>query len=323
MYKIRNLIAIKSVKGVGRTIMRKLSLDKIESIKTAPELSDYITYMHDNLSKRITTVDIDTANILLNKADDIIYKSEKEEIHIFTIYDNNYPKNFINASDPPIIFYAKGNYEVLNHNCISMVGTREASNTGCLYGKTLSMRLAERGYVIVSGLALGCDTVAHLGCVEIKKPTVAILAHGLDIVYPKQNYDLSNKIIATGGCLISEYPIGTPLSKYSLVERDRLQSYLSNGLIVIETGVKGGTLHAFNTAIKENKVVACIGYKENHYEQYIHSMGNKKFIEDGIAMKIDSPEAIDRFLEKSFNTDLLNNDSDTIMNSNYVEQTLF
>ena len=126
----------------------------------------------------------------------------------------------------------------------------------------ISSILSQKGYTIVSGLANGCDTFAHIGCLKSKGKTIATLPCGLDKCYPNENKDLADEIIKTGGCLISEYKINTNPSKNKFIQRDRLQAALSLGIVVVECAVECGTMHTVNFAKKYNKQIAVSTHKE-------------------------------------------------------------
>jgi DNA processing protein len=157
---------------------------------------------------------------------------------------------------------------------------------------------AERGFVIVSGLAKGCDTVAHRGCLDAHGKTVAILGGGIDYIYPKENRPLADEILNTGGCLLSEYKPGMKPQPSFFVERDRLQSGLSQAVIVIETDVKGGSMHTVGFALSQNRLVACLGGHSGKYLSHPKVQGTKLLISDGKASRLSNLEEVESFLEK-------------------------
>ena len=121
---------------------------------------------------------------------------------------------------------------------------------------------AKEGFVIVSGLANGCDTAGHIGCLKANGKTVATLPCGLDKCYPNDNNDLADEIVKNGGCLISEYKIGTNPSSENFIERDRLQAALSLGVLVVECAVECGTMHTVGFAESYNKKIAVSLHKD-------------------------------------------------------------
>lgn len=173
-----------------------------------------------------------------------------------SVKDKNYPKLLKEIKDRPSALYSRG--EILpNEACFAIVGTRRCS----FYGKQAALEitgdLAEAGLTIVSGLAPGIDTFCHQTVVERKKRTIAVLGTGLDekSIYPRTNLRLAEKIIETGGCLISEYPAGTPGSQFTFPARNRIISGLSLGILVIEAKQKSGALITAAWAKKQNRKI--------------------------------------------------------------------
>jgi len=203
------------------------------------------------------------------------------------------------------MLYIKGNTGYLsNPKGIAIIGTREPTSEGKQAGAYFSEIFAEKGYNIISGLAIGCDTLAHQGALNKKGITTAFLAHGLDQkIYPKENTKLAEQIIDGGGMLISEYPVGTQLMTNRLVERDRLQSGLANATLVIQTGIKGGTMHAVNATLTNKKPLFAIQFKG---DSLMHDkvQGNIKLINEGKANVLNSGNLNDAFsiIENYINT---------------------
>ena len=176
-----------------------------------------------------------------------------------SIKDKNYPKLLKEIEDRPNVLYLKG--EILpNETCFAIVGTRRSSFYGKQAAWEIAGDLAEAGLTIVSGLAPGIDTFCHRAVLEKNKRTIAVLGTGLDekSIYPRTNLRLAEKIIETGGCLISEYPIGTPGSKFTFPARNRIISGLSLGVLVIEAKQKSGALITAAWAKKQNRKVFAV-----------------------------------------------------------------
>ena len=165
-------------------------------------------------------------------------------IQVIPFFGSEYPKRLRQIDDPPVVLFVKGEIQALHASeSIAIVGTREPTPLGECAAERAGKLAAEAGVAVVSGLALGCDTKAHQGCVDANGIGVAVLANGLDRVYPAGNRDLANQILDCGGCLVSESPVGTKLTRWAFAYRDRIQSGLSDRVLVIETDVKGGTMH--------------------------------------------------------------------------------
>ena len=190
-----------------------------------------------------------------NGLDRYIEYMEKYNIDIITIEDEEYPNKLKNIYDPPVMLYIKGNKKILQDFSISMIGCRQCSTYGKKVANDLAYELSQKGINIVSGLATGIDSFAHIGCIKAKGKTIAVLGNGLDRVYPKENIGLFNEIVKTGGAIISEYVIGTRPERMNFPARNRIVSGLSNGVIVIEAKEKSGTLITVDFAQDQGKDV--------------------------------------------------------------------
>jgi len=182
-----------------------------------------------------------------------------EEIKTISIQDKNYPKLLKGIKDVPKVLYYRG--EIFSEeNCFAVVGTRRCSDYGKQVALEITGDLAEAGLIIVSGLAPGIDTFAHTATVERNKRTIAVLGTGLDekTIYPQSNLKLAQKILETGGCLISEYPPGTPGSQFSFPQRNRIISGLSLGVLVIEAKQKSGALITAEWAKKQRRLIFAV-----------------------------------------------------------------
>ena len=159
------------------------------------------------------------------------------------------------------LLYVRGAIESLDsENSAAIIGTREPTEYGREKARQFGRRLAEDGVTVVSGLARGCDTSAHQGCLEGGGVGVAVMAHGLDRVYPPENTGLAGRLIATGGCLASEYPPGVPPNRHQFGHRDRLQAGLADLVVVIETPEEDGTMITVRYARKQGRRIACVSH---------------------------------------------------------------
>ncbi len=206
------------------------------------------------------------------------------------IEDKNYPTELKKIKDAPKVLYYRGILPSSDEKCIAIVGTRRYSPYGQQVALKMAGELADAGLIIVSGLAPGIDTFSHRAVVEKRKRTIAVLGTGLDekSIYPQINLNLSRKIIENGGCLISEYPEGTPGSKFSFPRRNRIISGLSSAVLVIEAKEKSGSLITADYAIKQTrKLFAVPGqiYSAN-------SAGPHKLIREGAKMIINTHDIL-------------------------------
>ena len=192
-----------------------------------------------------------------------------EEIKTIKIGDKEYPKLLKEIEDSPEVLYYRG--EIFpEENCFAVVGTRMASAYGKQVALEIAGDLAEAGLTIVSGMAPGIDTFVHQATLERKGRTIAVLGTGLDekSIYPQSNLKLAKKILETGGCLISEYPPGTPGSKFTFPNRNRIISGLSLGVLVVEAKQKSGALITAHHAFEQKRKVFAIPGS-------IHSLNSK------------------------------------------------
>lgn len=206
--------------------------------------------------------------------------------------DERYPSAIRDLKDMPPLLYYKGNIEILNqYKNVAVIGSRKISKEGMELAYSTGTTVAQKGLNLVNGLALGCDTQALRGALDAGGRCVAILPCGLEQVQPKTNQWLADKILDKGGCLISEYPIGTGIQKYQYVERDRLQSGVSQGVLIIEAETNSGTMHTARFAQAQVKRLAC------YYHALLSlSSGNRYLEETGKAQSIKTRMDLEQFL---------------------------
>ena len=184
----------------------------------------------------------------------------KEKISIITIDDPAYPELLKQIYAPPFILYYRGQIEAFDGYLLAVVGARKFSHYGQQVTQKLVTELVLNNLTIVSGLALGIDTLAHSATMEAGGKTIAVLGSGLDRqnIYPVQNRYLADKIISSSGIVMSEYPIGTMPLKHHFPQRNRLISGLSNATLVIEAGEKSGALITAMHALEQNREVYAV-----------------------------------------------------------------
>lgn len=180
-------------------------------------------------------------NTYLSRAEKELAFIQKFKVQTYYLEDENYPVRLKQCTDSPLLLYALGNADYNHPYVVSIVGTRNASDYGREMCSMLINGLARLGVLLVSGLAYGIDTCAHKYAVESGQPTVAVLAHGLDRIYPSVNTHLAQKMIHNGG-LITEFISGTKPDRENFPMRNRIIAGLSDATIVIEAGPKGGAL---------------------------------------------------------------------------------
>lgn len=182
----------------------------------------------------------------------------KHNIELITINDKGYPEKLKNINNPPICLYILGDKQNLNSKSIAIVGSRDCSDYGKTMAQAFSYLLVKNNVTVVSGLARGIDSSAHIGALQAKGKTIAVIGTGIDLVYPKENKDLVKKIIENGGTIISEYPLGTKPNKENFPRRNRIVSGLSDGVLIIEAREKSGALITVDYALEQGKNVYVI-----------------------------------------------------------------
>ena len=182
----------------------------------------------------------------------------------------------------PVLLHAKGDLGLLQSpaSILGIVGTRQPSPEGLAAAHRIAYEEAEKGRVILSGLAYGCDAAAHHGALEATGRTIAVIATSLDRAHPEAHQALQDRIIASGGLVLSEYPLATPVDTYRLVARDRLQAALSAELLVIECGVQSGTMHTVHFAERYHRPIFAL---PPHTDRLSSLEGNRQLLQSGRA----------------------------------------
>lgn len=180
--------------------------------------------------------------------------------YLLTLADTTYPAALFDTGDPPLLLYVRGNPELLHRPSVAIVGARNATEGGKDNARAFAHHLAGRGWTIVSGLARGIDAAAHEGALQAGEAgggTVAVLANGLDIIYPRQHATLAERI-AEDGVLVTEYPPGTPAQPFRFPDRNRVVAALSRGVLVVEAAAQSGSLLTARLALEFSREVFAI-----------------------------------------------------------------
>jgi len=278
-------------------LIKYLGPKKLESLtKAYSDINDITSANEDELVKYFKGAGKD---FIISEIKNNFQKYIDATDHDFEQFENNgitlisksceaYPNSLSVIDKPPTFLYCKGNTDLLKEeNSIAVIGTRNATAGGYEIGYKTAQYFSKNNYNIVSGLAKGIDTAGHTAAVDLIKKTTAVLV-AIDTIYPKENQELANYIVDSGGLLIAENKPGTPITGPLFVERDRLQSALSKAVFPIETDIKGGTLHTVGFAEKQKKKVYCP--KLNEEPLYKSFVGNQ--MSKGIDMLIKSNRAI-------------------------------
>ena len=191
-------------------------------------------------------------------AQDELGKAADAGARIIALDDPGYPAQLKQIYDPPLILYIRGNEAVISQPGIALVGTRHPTPYGSGMSERLACDLAARGLVIFSGMARGIDTAGHRGAIAAKGKTVAVWGTGVDVVYPKENTRLVEQILALGGAVISEFPIGTFPAPQNFPIRNRIISGIALGVLVVEAAEYSGTRITARCALEQNREVFAV-----------------------------------------------------------------
>lgn len=279
-------VALMRIKGIGRRAAARIVDKRVETE------DERLALWERAARQKIDTTSFQEA---WKQAEELLEKSQASGIKAFALVDEGFPARLRNIPDPPAVLFVKGETKGLRERSLAVVGTREPTDYGVRIAGRLAARAADMGFAVVSGLAHGCDTLAHEGCAQAQGIGVAVLAHGLDKVYPASNKALAQRLIDLGGCLVSEYPLGMAAMRTAFAERDRIQSGLSDAVLVIETDVKGGTMHTVNFARQQRRPLACIDHPATWFSEP-KVQGNRMMIAERWADAIANGDALTAFL---------------------------
>ncbi|WP_158750716.1 DNA-processing protein DprA [Acidobacterium sp. S8] len=194
----------------------------------------------------------------LRAANDELEAMQKSGAAFLTYSDPDYPERLREIFDAPVLLWVRGDVSLLAKAAIAVVGTRHPSPYGSGMAEMLSRDLAGRGVVILSGMARGVDTAAHKGALAAKGKTVAVWGTGIDVIYPKENKALAEQIIASGGAIVSELPMGTFPAPQNFPKRNRILSGMSVGVLVVEAAEHSGTRVTARCALEQNRDVFAV-----------------------------------------------------------------
>lgn len=239
------IIALLKCKGVGN----------LKVLNYVLKYNKNIEELLKHLDELITQDDIYLFNNYLKKAENEILQNKNKGIDIISVLNDNYPDKLLMIKDPILYLYYKGDISLIYNTSVAIIGSRNVNSYDEILTREISKEIASQGITVVSGLALGTDTNAHIGSYNEKGRTIGVLPSGLNTITPSRNEKIANNILKCGGLLVSEYSVDTIPTKYAFVKRDRIQSALSDVVIVIKANEKSGTMNAVKVAQHCNKYV--------------------------------------------------------------------
>ncbi len=269
-----SVCAPKAQLKLGRLLQRLGSLESVQTKLLSPES----TTVADDLQRELGLL-----NGRCKKCGWAIEKAlkwhSKPYSYIICYEDPRYPALLKEINDPPPLLYLEGNPELLRQIQIAIIGSRRASAYGLRNAAWLGQELSKLGVTVTSGMAAGIDSKAHEGALAQSGTTVAVVGTGIDGCYPKQNYGLRQKI-KDQGAVVSEFPLGAPPHSFHFPQRNRVISGLSRGVVVVEAGIKSGSLITARLAMEQDReVFALPGLITNPMAQGCHQL-----INDGVKL---------------------------------------
>ena len=180
------------------------------------------------------------------------------EIFQINLSDYNYLRDLPHIPDPPKKLFIRGKLPAKRVKTVAIVGTRKPSAYGREIATKIASECAKNSIVVVSGLALGIDSIAHRAAIDSGGKTIAILANGVDKIYPRSHEDLGQKILQTNGAILSEYPNNTPARPWQFLARNRIVSGLADAVVIIEAASRSGTLSTANHALDQGKEIFAV-----------------------------------------------------------------
>ncbi len=232
-------------------------------------------------------------NSVFKKAEKELAYIDKNNIQVLFYTDKNYPRRLKNCVDAPLLIYTKGNINFDEEKVISIVGTRNATEYGKQVCEDLIQQFAERNYkiLVVSGLAYGVDIHAHKSALKYHVPTVGIIAHGLDKLYPSLHAETAKKMMENGG-LATDFPSGTKIDPPNFVRRNRIIAGLADATLVVESAEKGGALITAEIAMSYNRDVFAFPGRAGD----IYSKGCNQLIRNNGATLIENIDDLEYFM---------------------------
>lgn len=249
------LIAMNMVPGLGAITARRMA-ERFGTLAAVFEASeaDLAEVQGMSFEKAVQFL----AALRQVKFEDEIERAARARVKLVTWADEGYPVLLKQIADPPLVLYVAGSVEALDMPAVAIIGTRRPTVYGRETSRRFGYQLAGAGYTVVSGLALGVDTEAHVGALQAKGRTVAVLGGALDRLFPKENQSLARDMVKKCGAVISEYPFGRQPDRQTFPMRNRIVSGLCKGVLVVEASLTSGTLITVGQALDQNRSVMAI-----------------------------------------------------------------
>lgn len=244
------LLALSMLSGVGPVALRKAAQVFGFEDKTVEQLGTEVPA----ISRAIAPAG--AWSKALELAEEQTDLAERCGARILSPQDAEYPKLLAATKDDPFLLWVRGALAPFPEKSVAIIGTREPTRHGEVIAKRITQFFVEQQWSVVSGLALGCDALAHRAAIDAGGHTVAVLAHGLQTIAPAKHRGLAEDILNKGGALVSQYPIGRDAIPQQFVQRDKTQAGMAQGVVMVQSDLQGGSLHASRAAIDYGRWLA-------------------------------------------------------------------
>lgn len=244
------ILALSMLPGIGPATLRKASQVFGFESKSVDVLAREIPQIERALAP------LDAWEKALEQAEIQLDLAERSACRILSPLDDQYPKLLAATKDDPFILYVRGQLSATPDKSVAIIGTRQPTKHGEVIAKRITRYFVEQGWSVVSGLALGCDGLAHQEALDANGHTVAVLAHGMQTIAPAKHRNLAESILNAGGALVSQYPIGRDVIPQQFVQRDKTQAGMAQGVVMVQSDLQGGSLHASRAAIDYGRWLA-------------------------------------------------------------------
>ena len=278
-------IALSLVPGIGCVLYKRLIdyFKKAEVVFDASfqELTNIDGIGHETA---LAIKNFDQGGLVENR----LLMAKKVNACILTLEDEGYPANLMKINNPPPMLYMKGEIKKDDHFAVAVVGSRTPSGYGESTARSISRDLAAEGITIVSGMARGIDAISHREALSAGGRTIAVLGSGIDVIYPPENRELFNKI-CRNGAVVTEFPVSTPPDAVNFPNRNRIISGLSLGVVIVEAGVKSGSLITAKFAVSQGKKVFAVPGQIGS----VGSKGTNRLIKEGARVVTSASDIIE------------------------------
>ena len=244
------LLALSMLRGVGPATLRKVLRSTDIETTSVDEWSLAVPALRKAMSAP------DAWRDASERAREQIERAEQFGARILCPLDEEYPSLLAASPDDPLLLFVKGVLTPTPEQSVGIIGTREPTGHGLIVTDRITRFFVERGWSVVSGLALGCDAQAHRSAIDAGGHTVAVLAHGLHTVAPSRHRDLAQEIVEASGALVTQYPFGRAAVPRQFAQRDKTQAGLARGIVMVQSDLEGGSLIASRAALGQGRWLA-------------------------------------------------------------------